>query len=80
MPTLRPRCAGRPAETAVVTGSSSALLALMMLERFGTGPLLVLDVGEFLTRCRLCDWTSTRESTPGAALAAFGTHVCELPA
>jgi hypothetical protein len=79
MPMLRPAArAGRGA--VVVTGPTSAPLALTMLERFGTDPLLVLDVGEFLTRCRLCDWTSTRESTPDAALAAFDTHVCEQPA
>jgi len=41
-----------------------------------TSPLLVLDAGTFLTRCRWCSWKSTRESTPGAAMAAFEMHVC----
>jgi hypothetical protein len=50
-------------------------------------PLLVLDpglipnAGEFLARCRRCGWSSTRESTPDKALAAFAAHSChERPA
>jgi hypothetical protein len=46
-------------------------------------PLLVLDpglipnAGEFLTRCRWCGWTSPRQATPKAALAAFVAHSCQ---
>jgi hypothetical protein len=40
-------------------------------------PLLVLDAGEFLARCRSCGWRSPRESTPGEALAVFVAHECE---
>jgi len=40
-------------------------------------PLLVLDAGEFLARCRRCDWSSQGKATPGAALATFAAHACE---
>jgi hypothetical protein len=44
-------------------------------------PLLVLDAGEFLTRCRRCDWKCPHVSTAGAAWAAFEAHLCkERPA
>jgi hypothetical protein len=43
-------------------------------------PLLVLDAGAFLARCRRCSWKTTRESTPGAALVAFEAHSCAEPA
>jgi hypothetical protein len=44
-------------------------------------PLLVLDAGEFLARCRWCDWSGPPASTPGEALVAFASHACqELPA
>jgi hypothetical protein len=40
-------------------------------------PLLVLDAGAFLARCRWCGWTSPSESTPSGAFTAFQAHVCE---
>jgi hypothetical protein len=46
-------------------------------------PLLVQDpgltpnAGEFLTRCRWCDWNGPRASTPDEALAAFAAHACQ---
>jgi hypothetical protein len=50
-------------------------------------PLLVQSPGEvpgaplFLTRCRWCGWTSPRQATPDAAMAAFAAHACpERPA
>jgi hypothetical protein len=43
----------------------------------GVRPLLVLDAGTFLARCRRCGWSSPRESTLGKALVAIGLHACE---
>lgn len=46
-------------------------------------PLLVLDpgplpdAGKFLARCRWCGWTSPRQATPDAAMAAFAAHSCQ---
>jgi hypothetical protein len=45
--------------------------------REGAWPLLVLDAGTFLARCRRCGWSSPREPTPGKALAAIERHSCE---
>jgi transcriptional regulator with XRE-family HTH domain len=46
-------------------------------KRLAARPLLILDAGVFLARCRRCGWKSTGESTAGGAWAAFATHVCE---
>jgi hypothetical protein len=59
------------------TASSTALLAPMAAPRTDGSPLLVLDAGAFLTRCRRCGWTSPRQATPKAAWAAFESHSCE---
>jgi hypothetical protein len=48
-------------------------------ERFTAWPLLVLDAGAFLARCRRCGWTSPRQSALEAALATFEAHLCEEP-
>ena len=48
-------------------------------ERLDTWPLLVLDAGVVLARCRWCSWVSPRESTLAEALLDFELHVCEDP-
>jgi hypothetical protein len=38
--------------------------------------LIVLDAGQFLTRCRCCGWRSCSSDAIGDAQAAFQTHTC----
>jgi hypothetical protein len=40
------------------------------------GPLIVLDAGQFSTRCRCCGWRSGLSSTLTDAQAAFQSHLC----
>jgi hypothetical protein len=54
-------------------------LASATAARLDGWPLLVLDAGAFLARCRWCGWASPRRSTLEAALANFGAHACEEP-
>ena len=77
MVALQHRSAALPTEAQSVAGPGPAPLTLVVSERFDGWPLLVLDTGAFLTRCRWCDWKSPRQSTPGGAWAAFDAHVCE---
>jgi hypothetical protein len=42
------------------------------------GPLIVLDAGQFSTRCRCCGWRSGLSSALTAALAAFQSHPCPV--
>jgi hypothetical protein len=74
---LQDRSAGLPVEIAATARSGPTPLALLASAPSDVWPLLVLDAGAFLTRCRWCDWKSTRESAPAAAMAAFDTHICE---
>jgi hypothetical protein len=55
----------------------AALLALATSERLAVWPLLVLDAGVFLARCRWCSWTSGCQSNLDTALAAYEAHLCE---
>ena len=48
-------------------------------ERSAAWPLLVLDAGTFLARCRGCSWVSAGQSALTAALVAFQAHVCAEP-
>jgi hypothetical protein len=57
----------------------TASLTLSASERLDMWPLLVLDAGAFLARCRWCGWASPRQSTLEAALAAFEAHDCQEP-
>jgi len=71
---------GRATETAPSwdgAGPGTWPFLVLACDQFVAWPLLVLDAGEFLTRCRWCDWTSPRQPTPGAALAAFDAHICK---
>lgn len=45
--------------------------------RLAAWPLLILDAGAFLARCRWCGWKSTGQSSPSGAWAAFDAHACE---
>jgi hypothetical protein len=40
------------------------------------GPLIVLDAGQFSTRCRCCGWRSGLSSTLTDAQVAFQRHPC----
>jgi hypothetical protein len=44
------------------------------------GPLIVLDAGQFSTRCRCCGWRSGLSSSLTDALAAFQRHPCLIRA
>jgi hypothetical protein len=57
----------------------TALLAPATSEQPTAWPLLVLDAGTFLARCRECGWTSPAQSTLEAAVATFETHLCWKP-
>jgi hypothetical protein len=76
MNTLQNRSAEWQVEPPATAGSGPTPLALLASAPSDAWPLLVLDAGTFFTRCRWCDWKSTRVSTPGAALAAFEAHMC----
>jgi hypothetical protein len=55
----------------------TASLTAAASDRLTAWPLLVLDAGAFLARCRGCGWTSPGQSALEATLAAFETHLCE---
>ena len=40
--------------------------------------MVVLDAGQFSTRCRCCGWRSGLSSALTAALAAFQSHPCPV--
>lgn len=81
MHTLQHRSAAWPVEPPATARSGEPPLALLLSAPSDARPLLVLDAGTFLTQCRWCDWKSTPESTPSAAMAAFEAHMCkERPA
>lgn len=42
--------------------------------------MVVLDAGQFSTRCRCCGWRSGLSSALTAALAAFQSHPCPVRA
>jgi len=42
------------------------------------GSLIVLDAGQFSTRCRCCGWRSGLSSTLTEAQAAFQRHPCPI--
>jgi hypothetical protein len=44
------------------------------------GPLIVLDAGQFSTRCRYCGWRSRLCDAVGDAQAGFRTHTCSTDA
>jgi hypothetical protein len=44
------------------------------------GYLMVLDAGQFSTRCRRCGWRSWSSDALGDAQAAFQTHTCSTDA
>ena len=46
-------------------------------EQLDRWPLVVLDAGAFLARCRRCNWKSRRQPALEAALATFKGHSCE---
>jgi hypothetical protein len=75
MPALQHPSAAPPPEARSSAGLDLAPLAHGAPEQADAGPLLVLDAGAFLARCRWCGWTSPPDgSSPGAALAAFKAH------
>jgi hypothetical protein len=43
-------------------------------------PLIVLDAGQFSTRCRCCGWRSGLSSALSDAQAAFQRHPCPVRA
>jgi hypothetical protein len=77
MQTLHDYSADLPVEIPATARSDLTALALLSSKHWHAWPLLVLDAGEFLTRCRWCEWTSPGVSTAGAALAAFEAHECQ---
>ncbi len=56
---------------------SSEALVPEASEPLDSWPLLVLDAGVLLARCRCCGWKSPHASTPDEAWAAFEAHACE---
>ncbi len=77
MHTLQHRSADLLVERTATAGAGPTPLALLASTPSDVPPLLVLDAGEFLARCRRCDWSSQGKATPGAALATFAAHACE---
>jgi hypothetical protein len=57
----------------------TASLAPSAPKRLALWPLLVLDAGAFLARCRACGWASPSQPALEAALAKFETHHCVEP-
>jgi hypothetical protein len=45
-------------------------------ERLASRPLLVLDAGVLLARCRCCGWNSPPAAMAAEARAAFAAHAC----
>lgn len=69
------RCARK--ETEPADQPSSEVLVPKASEPLDSWPLLVLDAGVLLARCRCCGWNSPHAATPEEAWAAFGAHSCD---
>ncbi len=68
------RCAGK--ETQPADRPGPGMVVPEPSERLASRPLLVLDAGVLLARCRCCGWNSPPAATPDEARAAFAAHAC----